>query len=198
MGKTKGKNNSIFSFLSLKNIKYTNKLLLFFSVVLFVFGLIMIFSSSSVSAFVRYHKTPYYFVLKEMVFHALGIFVFIVISNIDTSKYSKLSWLGVLFCMGCLLLAYFSGFELNETKGWIGYGPFKFQPSELTKVLFIAWIATFFEIKKLGVNKMSVNLFCFGIGFALAGLIVLANDFGTAFILVAIIYLVLALTLEEN
>ena len=80
MGKTKSKNNSIFSFLSLKNIKYTNKLLLFFSVVLFVFGLIMIFSSSSVSAFVRYHKTPYYFVLKEMVFHFLGIIVFIVIS----------------------------------------------------------------------------------------------------------------------
>ena len=187
MGKTKSKNNSIFRFL--KNIKYTNKLLLFFSVVLFVFGLVMIFSSSNVTAFVRYHKTPYYFVLKEMVFYVMGIIVFIVVSNIDTSKYGKLSWLGVLCCMGLLLLAYFSGFELNETKGWVGYGPVKFQPSEITKVVFIAWIATFFEIKKLGVNKMSVSLFCFCIGFALAGLIVLANDFGTAFILVAIIYL---------
>ena len=185
----KKKTSDNFNPIGLSNLKYTNKFLLLICLVLFAFGLVMIFSSSSVSAFVRYKKTPYYFAVRQGIFLGLGIGVFLVTSNIDTSKYGKLSWLGILGCIGLLIFAFFNGVSANETIGWINLGPFKFQPSELTKVMLIAWISTFFEIKRLGINKMGVNLFFFAITFIMAGLIVVANDFGTAFILLAIGYL---------
>ena len=150
---TKKKKSDNFNLFGLSNLKYTNKFLLIICLVLFAFGLVMIFSSSSVSAFVRYKKTPYYFAIKQGVFLFMGIFVFLVTSNIDTSKYGKLSFLGILGCIGLLLFARFNGVVANDTLGWIRIGPIGFQPSELTKVVLIAWISTFFEIKKLFMLK---------------------------------------------
>ncbi len=185
----KKKTSDNFNPFGLSNLKYTNKFLLIICLVLFAFGLVMIFSSSSVTAFVRYKRTPYFFAVRQGIFLGIGIFVFLITCNIDTSHYGKLSWLGILGCIGLLLFTFVNGVSANETIGWVQIGPFKFQPSELTKVMLIAWISTFFEIKRLGINKMGVNLFFFAITFVMAGLIVVANDFGTAFILLAIGYL---------
>ncbi len=185
MAKKKSDSNNVFS---LSNLKYTNKALLIVSLLLFVFGLIMIFSSSSVSAFVRYHKNPYYFAVRQGAILIGGIIIFLIASNVETESYSKLSWLGVLASIGLLLFACFNGVVANDTLGWIKLGPVKFQPSEIAKIMLIAWTATFFEIKKIGINKMAVSMFYFAVSYAFAGLIVLANDFGTAIIIAAIAF----------
>ena len=186
---TKKKKSDNFNPFSLSNLKYTNKFLLLICLVLFAFGLVMIFSSSSVSAFVRYKKIPSYFAIKQGIFLAAGILVFLVATNVDTSIYGKASWVGVFGCIGLLLFTLFNGLSANDTIGWIKIGPFSFQPSELAKVMLIAWTSTFFEIKGLVINKMRINLFYFAMTGFMAGLIVVANDFGTAFILIAISYL---------
>ena len=173
----------------LKNLKYTNKLILFLSTALFVFGLVMIFSASNISAFMRYHATPYHFLIKQSIFLGVGLIGFLAIINIDSSNYNKYTWLGLLGCIGLLTFAYFYGPDINDSKGWINLGFFNFQPSEVVKVIIIAWLATFFEIKKLGVNKIGPSIGVFGIAIIEAGLVVLGKDFGTAAIILLIVYL---------
>ncbi len=182
-----------------KNLKYCNKLLLFLSTALFVFGLIMIFSSSNISAFMRYHRTPYHFLIKQSLFLLAGIFGFLFIINFDSKKYLKISWLGLIVCAGMLIYAYFYAPDINDSKGWIYLGPISLQPSEFVKVVIIAWLATFFEIKKLGVNKLAPNLFAFFIAMVEAGLVVVSNDFGTAAIIgliTMLMYILMPLNLE--
>ena len=173
----------------LKNLKYTNKLILFLSTALFIFGLVMIFSASNISAFMRYHATPYHFLIKQSIFLVAGLVGFFIIINVDSSNYNKYAWLGLIVCIGLLLFAYFYGPDINDSKGWINLGFFNFQPSEVVKVVIIAWLATFFEIKKLGINKIAPSLFAFFIALAEAGLVVLGKDFGTAAIIMLIVYL---------
>ena len=173
----------------LRNLKYTNKLLLLITTILFGFGLVMIFSSSNISAFMRYHRTPYHFLIKQGIFLLGGIIVFLIIINYDSKKYLKYSWLGLIVCAFMLVYAYLNAPDINDSKGWIYLGPISLQPSEFVKVVIIAWLATFFEIKKLAVNKPVPSFFAFGIAGIEAGLVVIANDFGTAAIILLITFL---------
>ena len=174
---------------NLKFLKYTNILLLLVSTFLFVFGLVMVFSASNISAFMRYRQTPYYFLIRQGIFLLIGLLGFLTVIGVETKNYNKYAWLGLLICVGLLVFAYFYGPDINDSRGWINLGSFNLQPSEIVKVVIIAWIATFFEIKKLGVNKLAPSLFAFMVAFIEAGLVVLANDFGTAAIIVCITYL---------
>ena len=175
---------------NLKYIKYTNILLLIVTIILFVFGLVMVFSASNISAFMRYKQTPYHFLGKQALFLVAGLFGFLMIIGVDTKKYNKYAWWGLLLCMGMLVYAYFCGPVINDSRGWIDLGPINIQPSEIVKVVIIAWLGTFFETKKIKSSELLFSLFAFGVTFFEAGLVVLANDFGTAGIIVLITYLI--------
>ena len=49
-------------------IKKMDKTLLFTSVLLLVIGLIMVFSASNVTSFMKYKTTPYYFFNRQLLF----------------------------------------------------------------------------------------------------------------------------------
>ena len=174
---------------NLKFIKYTNKLLLFFSTLLFVFGLIMIFSSSNISAFMRYNKSPYYFLMRQGIFLGIGLLAFMTIISIPTKNYKKWSWGFLLISLGLLIYSMIFGADVNDSKGWIYFMGFSFQPSEIAKITIILWISTFYEIKKLAINKLGPSLGMFFITFLMAGCVVIGNDFGTAGIIILITYL---------
>ena len=65
--------------------------------------------------------------------------------------------------------------------------PISFQPSEFVKVVLIMYVETFFEIKRLAKDKVIVSYFMFVIAAIEAGLVVIANDFGTAGIIALIV-----------
>ena len=73
----------------MKNLKYTDKPLLFTSVLLFLIGLVMIFSSSNIAAFMRYNSEPYYFLLRQSVLLIGGLIIFLAIIKFDTKFYNK-------------------------------------------------------------------------------------------------------------
>ena len=57
-----------------------------------IFGLIMIFSSSSVSTVLRYNVPQYHFFIRQAMFLAAAFVVgFIVVLNVPTSKYKYIS-----------------------------------------------------------------------------------------------------------
>lgn len=173
----------------MKMLKYTDKILLIISVLLFAIGLIMIFSSSSISAFMRYNKTSYSFLMKQAGILALGIFLFIFVIHFSTKTYSAMSWFA-LVAFFCLLLALLTfGTIVNAAKSWIDVGPFSFQPSEFVKVILIVWYSAFFELNRHNLSKMSKSFFAIGVSTLFALLIVLQPDFGTAAIIMILSFM---------
>ena len=173
----------------MKMLKYTDKLLLLVSVLLFVIGLIMIFSSSSISAFMRYNKTSYNFLLKQGAILALGLFIFIFMIQFSTKTYSALSWLALLIFMLLLIFVFAFGPIVNDARSWIDLGFFSFQPSEFVKVIIIVWYSAFFELNRHKLNKLLTNYFPIVISALFALLIVLQPDFGTAAIIMILSFM---------
>ena len=173
----------------MKMLKYTDKILLGISILLFGIGLVMIFSSSSISAFMRYKSTSYNFLLKQGGVLVLGAILFVIGIQMSTKTYSAMSWLA-LVAFFCLLIFVFTfGPLVNDARSWIDLGPISFQPSEFVKIILIVWYSAFFELNRHKLGKLSTSFFAIGISALFALLIVLQPDFGTAAIIMILSFM---------
>lgn len=173
----------------MKNLKHTDKLLLLLSVILFSIGLIMIFSSSNIAAFMRYNKSPYNFLIKQGGSLFIGMIIFITVIQFNTKTYSAISWFALLGSLGLLFFVFLFGPIINDARSWIKIGPLTFQPSEFVKVILIVWYAAFFELNRHNLNNLFTNFFPLIISGAIAALIILQPDFGTAGIIVILSFM---------
>ena len=149
----------------------------------------MIFSSSSVSAVLRYSTNTYHFFIKQLVFLLFGFIVgiFFILRH-PIKKYKRFS-VGYFLLVTISLIALFSyGSIINSANSWFALGPITVQPSEFAKSAIILYIAFFFEVNM----KSKVRFFylrpliaCF----VIVGLIFIQPDLGTAAIIGLLIYM---------
>ena len=173
----------------MKMLKYTDKILLIIGILLFGIGLIMIFSSSSISAFMRYNSDSYDFMLSQAKNLVIGLFLFLFVIQFSTKTYSAVSWLTLVGLLCLLLLVFFYGTIVNDAKSWVKLGPISFQPSEFVKVVIIVWYSAFFELNRNKLDKLRTSFFAIGVSCFFAVLIVLQPDFGTAAILMILSFM---------
>lgn len=171
-------------------IKYMDKPLFFISVILFILGLIMVFSSSNVTAYMRHAVSPYNYFIKQGVFLLVGLFLSIVMIKFNTKVYGLLSkplFLGVGISLAVLL---FVGKSQNQAISWYDLGVFSFQPSEFIKVISIIWLAEYYENNKNNLNTYWTSLFPIGLCIIIAVLIFFQPDLGTTIIYALIVGLI--------
>lgn len=162
---------------------YYDYSLLFLTLFLAGFGLIMIYSTSSYNAQIRFGN-QYTFVSKQGISVALGVVVMLAISKIDYRVYLKpmpglrLKPVTLLFAI-CIFLQIFVlvfGMEVNGAKRWINLGPLgTFQPSELSKVATILFVSYIVQLAPRRLDKLSgfIRVACYLA--PLLGLIVVEN-----------------------
>ncbi len=92
---------------------------------------------------------------KQIMGLCLGLFAMAVVSVIDYSFILKFNWLIYAFNIGLLSLITFHVFgdKAGGAARWIEIGGFRFQPSELSKVLLILFFAWYFGKYYEKVNK---------------------------------------------
>ena len=97
---------------------------------------------------------------KQVLGLLLGLFVMAVVSLIDYSFILRFNWLIYIFNIGLLSLITFHvfGSDANGAGRWIDIGGFRFQPSELSKVLLILFFAWFFGKYQEKINTLPVIL----------------------------------------
>ena len=140
-------------------IKYMDKPLFFISVILFTIGLIMVFSSSNVTAYMRHAVSPYNYFIKQGAFLLVGVILSVLMIKFNTKVYGILSkplFLGVGISLAVLL---FVGKSQNQAISWYDLGPFSFQPSEFIKVISIIWLAEYYEKNKKSLDTYWTSLF---------------------------------------
>ena len=115
-----------------------------------VFGLIIVYSSSSYSAELKLGDPLYYFKRQGMIL-AGSFVVMIAVSKFDYHWYVKLTplaWIAALVMM-CLTNFTKFGIELNGQKRWLGVTEsLSFQPAEFVKIAIILTMAAL--ISKIG------------------------------------------------
>lgn len=111
-----------------------------------VLGLLMVFSSSLVvtASSASFGSDPYFFVKRQGVFFALGLFALWVARRVDLEKWRPyLSLPLILGNMALLVLVLLVGPEINGAQRWLMIGSYQFQPAELTKLAMIFYMADF-------------------------------------------------------
>lgn len=165
-----------------------DKPLLIITVLLFIFGLIMVFSASNVTAFMSYDASPYNFFIKQGIFLLGGLIVFLFMIRFNTKMYGIVSWLGVII-IGILLSALLVvGQVKNQAVSWFDLGFFSIQPSEFAKIIIIMWMARYYEVNQNKLDKYGTALFPLLVGGIIAFLIIFQPDLGTAIIFTTIVF----------
>ncbi|MEG1985364.1 MAG: putative lipid II flippase FtsW [Oscillospiraceae bacterium] len=117
----------------------SDRALLIVTLILVVFGLIMMLSASFANAYYMWGDS-YHFIKNQAVYAVLGIVAMFVISNINYRILHKFAW--PIFIVSYILLAITLFMpKLNGARRWIIIGTFTFQPSEIVKFAVIAVFA---------------------------------------------------------
>ena len=172
--------------------------LLVVTTALIVFGLIMVFSSSSVTSVLSYKKTPYFFFEKQLITVIVGLLASIIVINFETENYKIISRLGILLMIVLLIALKTYGTVTNSARSWFKIFGFSVQPSEFAKTFIILYLAVRYSTIKKFNNVTDVFLPmipCIIVFF----LVALEPDLGTA-CLIAIIcmFIFFSLPLSKN
>jgi len=165
--------------------------LLFLMIAYSIFGLLMIFSASSVAAVLRYKVSTNYFFIRQLIWIIIGYMIGIVVLLIPTRFYrygSKIAMFSILFLLGFIFAG---GFIAGGAKSWYNMGAVNFQPTELAKVVLIVYLAVYYH-KIASKNKIIVwNLiYPLIIAAIIFVLVAMQPDFGGAFIIFTITALI--------
>jgi len=153
--------------------------------VLIIFGLVMLFSASSVVSFARYGNT-YYHLAHQLIALVIGLVAFLVISRIDYQIWKKYAIFFLFLSIILLLLVFIPGIRsgYGTARSWITIFGYSFQPSELVKLSFLIYLATWLEAKKNDLGRLSSGILPFLIILGVISALMIAQpDLGTLFII---------------
>lgn len=157
-----------------------------------LFGVVMVYSASAVMA-ERQNGSQFYYVLKQGVWVAIGFIVMLLAMQFNYQQLKRRRIVfGLLFVTTIALMSVFLFGSVNGAHRWIKFPGFSIQPSELSKLALIVFLAYFLE-KRAGEERDFWRTFVpTGLVTAwLAALIVIEPDFGTALMLVLIFTIVI-------
>ena len=99
------------------------------------FGIVMIYSASSIWAEYKFHD-PFKFIKAQGMFFLVGIFVMRFLSKVDYPIYYKKAILILFVCVLLLVLVLIPGIGTirNGSRSWFGVGALGIQPSEFAKI----------------------------------------------------------------
>jgi cell division protein FtsW len=129
------------------------------TVALLGFGLVMVWSASSVLA-QELHGNAYHFVIKQVLWACIGFMALVAAMRLDYRKLRQpaLVYGGVILTTLLLILVLFMR-PVNDVHRWLRLGELSFQPAELAKLSLILFLAYHLERRGDRVNEFLPSLF---------------------------------------
>jgi cell division protein FtsW len=168
--------------------------ILFFAVIaLLSFGVVMVYSSSAVSAYVNFNDS-YYFLKRQIIWVTLGVAAMLLTLNMDYHIWRKCATPTLIVTIILLVLVLIPGLGkvVNGARRWLGFGSLYLQPSEIAKLSMVL-----FSSASLARNQDKITSFIKGvipqllILLVIFGLILKEPDLGTALAIGGTIFVLL-------
>ncbi len=166
-----------------------NLSLIFSVFALLAYGLIALYSASTVDSYKNFGNTTYYVVHQLIYGVALGLIGMLITSGLDYhlwEKYLKILILGTLVALIMVKIPGF-GFSAGGASRWIHIGFLFFQPAELAKLAIVVYIAAWVNKRKNNLNNFYLGVLpSLTITALFAALILWQPDLGTMLVLVLV------------
>lgn len=151
---------------------------------LVLFGLLMVYDASVVEAYQKF-SDKYFYLKQQLRWVVLGLLSGLIFAKVDYRKLAKIASLMMFVTIILLILVLIPGLGTKAlgAKRWINIAGFSLQPAELTKIVFVLYLASW-------LSKQSRFLPFLVLSSLLLGLIILEPDLGTAVIIITSGFLV--------
>jgi len=153
--------------------------------ILMIIGVIMVYSSSSVSAAKSFGSAAY-FLKRQLCFAGIGFLLMFSAMKIRYQLLKRFVYSILIASVFLLILVLIPGVgsTIGGSTRWFRFGPLSFQPSEFAKLALVIFLA-------YSLSNKEKNMQSFTIGFlphvivtlGMAGLVLLQPDFGTAMLM---------------
>ena len=165
----------------------SDKVLFLATLLLVCASVVMVYSASAVLAMNKFNQ-PYFFLIKQSMWAALGLAAMTIAMRFDYRNYREPAfiWMSLGVVVFALVAVHFSA-PINGSRRWFGIAGFGVQPSELAKLSAIFFIAALLERRMDRIDEIPHALMPIGIVVGgLVGLILWQPDMGTAMTLLLI------------
>ncbi len=176
-----------------KKLEEYDLVIMLMAIALTCFGVVMVYSASSVMADKRFHD-GFFFLKRQGLFALLGFAIMLITMQINYQFWRKLSAPILLGCIALLVLVLIPGIggSAGGASRWIRFPGFNLQPSEVAKIALIMYMAYSLDrkqdkIKQLGAGFVSYML----ILVVMLGLLLKQPDMGSALTLAAVAVIML-------
>lgn len=137
-----------------------------------------VYSAAGALAFKKHQGNTEYFLVKQLVFVGISLFVMWLAHLVDYKYYSKISRLALIISVPFLLFSFFFGSKINDASRWLTIPIINqtFQPSDLAKFALITNLAAMLAKHQSDIDDIKnalipMLLWCG----AICGLIALSN-----------------------
>ncbi|OGZ96676.1 MAG: hypothetical protein A2847_01530, partial [Candidatus Sungbacteria bacterium RIFCSPHIGHO2_01_FULL_50_25] len=162
---------------------------LFWTVIVLFVGGILILSSASIVLSEKHAGTFYYYSLRQLLTGGVvGLACFFAAMHMPYRMWRKFGvFLMVLsFMLLALLFIPQFGFSHGGARRWLAFGSFTFQPSEILKLSFIVYLASWLDARRSDVGSVAYGLIPFSLMVALVSVfLVMQPDIGTLLIILS-------------
>jgi len=118
-----------------------DKVIWFVALLFGIVSLIVVYSASSALAVNKFGGNAGRVLLKHGGTLLIGFVMMFIFYRINYQHYAKAAWLLLIPCLALLAYTLLFGQNLNQANRTINLGFFSFQPSELAKIILIAYLA---------------------------------------------------------
>ncbi len=170
------------------NLADYDLLLLLMVVALTSFGIVMVYSASSVMAAKNYHDGAY-FLKRQGLFAVLGFTLAVLAMRVDYHFWRKMAVPLLLVSLVLLVLVLIPGIggKVKGASRWIRLPGFNLQPSEFTKIALIMYLAYSIDKKQDRIRLLSAGFLPYMVVLMiLLGLLLKQPDMGAALTLGAV------------
>lgn len=158
--------------------------------VLVAIGLVMVLSSSQYFAQHKPYEDSFYFLKRQAINAAVGFVGMYFAAKIPYKKYGK--WATPILLFGIVITAVLFipgiGEDAKGSVRWIDLGFTRFQPSDLTKICLVIFIAKALSARKAPMVSFVHDFLPFLVIFGIVCVEIAAKDLGTAIVLAATIF----------
>jgi len=173
---------------------YPDKWLFAATIGLALFGVVMVYSASAMLAQSENHGS-FFYVKKQALWTLIGFVAMVVAMQFDYNRLrDRRIVYGLLLLTSLMLMAVFAFPRINGAHRWIRFSGFSIQPSEISKLALVIFLAYFLE-RRAGEERSFWRTFipCGAVTALLAALVVIEPDFGTSMML-AVMFVVVVYT----
>lgn len=158
--------------------------LLILVLLLVVFGLVVLYSTSAYNGRVKF-ADPAYYLRKQFFATSIGLFSMYLVSCMDYRRLQNYAWIGYGIALMLSTAVLFVGREYNGSKRWLALGPLSFQPSEYAKLAVVVLLAAIVSRNASHMKSWKYMFFVILLILPVVGLVG-SNNLSTAIIILGI------------